>query len=210
MAQLQATQKAYEDALWRATSPLTDLDEDDGEEITRLKDQLKQREDEISQMHRALAQAKQPTRVTETDDDISPRREMYVLQHGALSLFVHGHYFCRYAPPLAPRAPRGVTRTQSGSFISTLSKRPTPEPSTPGPVDHYLFDDYLTDGHDERAGNFARQEDDRPAYSLATPFESPVIPTADRPGQVTQSSVHKVYACSIIPCSQGLTAKIGN
>lgn len=58
---------------------MTDLSEDDAEEISRLKDQLEQQEGEISELRRALAEAKDQTHRDEPRDDRFPRREMYVI-----------------------------------------------------------------------------------------------------------------------------------
>jgi hypothetical protein len=156
---------------------LTDLD--DAEEINRLKDQLRQQEGEISQMRRALEPNHQ-AHGGEPEDDGYPRPEMFVVPT-IYSLFAFADIFAlRNATPPA-RALHGVTRTQSGSFISTLSKRPTPEPSTPGPMDDRAFDDNMTHGREE-GGTIAMQEDG-PSHTLATPVITTVIPIVDMPNQ---------------------------
>jgi len=96
-----------------------------------------------------------------------------------------------------PRPAHSVTRTQSGSFISPLSKRPTPELSTPGPMDDR--DENITYEHEGR-GDVAMQDNRRPSYSLATPAISPVIPTIDMP-EDTQDPVHKVRTYSAASAS---------
>lgn len=158
--ELQANKKAHEEAIWRETSPLTDLDEDDAKDITHLKERLEQQEGEISELRRALAESKRQAHRSEPQSDRFPRLEID-------------------ATPLPARTLHGVTRTQSGSFISTLSKQPTPEPSTPGPIDDRAFD--MTYGPE--GGNIAIQEYDH---------RSSVIPVDDMGDHDAQVSVHKM------------------
>jgi hypothetical protein len=186
--ELQATKKGYEEALWRATSPLTDLD--DAEEIIRLKDRLEQQEGEISQLRRALADTNRQTHRGEC-------RRLETCAIYVTPLFSSTNIFIkRDVAPLPTRGLQGVTRTQSGSFISSLSKRPTPEPSTPGPMDDPAFDDHMT--HDwAEGGNIGMQTDHRGrSHTLTTPTITSVIPAVDLLNGDAQGSVFKVWLFS--------------
>lgn len=77
--QLQANKKAHEEAIWRETSPLTDLDEDDAKDITHLKERLEQQEGEISELRRALAESKRQAHRSEPQSDRFPRLETCVI-----------------------------------------------------------------------------------------------------------------------------------
>ncbi|KAG6906302.1 hypothetical protein DXG01_014671 [Tephrocybe rancida] len=116
LAQLHALQKEKENGLWlRESSPLTDLDEE--EEPSRLRDELMEKQEEIDRIKRELAAAKlltQPYRPLTPTIETRPSSPT------------------QWSPgmPALPR-PLDLSRTQSGSRISLLSRQPTP-PRSPG------------------------------------------------------------------------------
>ncbi|TRM62301.1 hypothetical protein BD626DRAFT_59521 [Schizophyllum amplum] len=65
-----------------------------------------------------------------------------------------------------PRAPLGMSRTQSGSFISHLSKRPTPAPSEPGD-DHHADIDMAQYEPSQDAGSQGLSPSQESAYEVS-------------------------------------------
>ncbi|KAM6503743.1 hypothetical protein JOM56_000686 [Amanita muscaria] len=120
-AELQAAVRNLEaentDILMRPMSPLTDLDE--GEERERLEAELVARDEEIRRVRQQLDELKSqttPVRSSELDSSQTTRPEA-----------------TRDVSPSPEQRPTGgVVRTQSGSLICDVSKRPTPAPSSPG------------------------------------------------------------------------------
>ncbi|KAF4618275.1 hypothetical protein D9613_011667 [Agrocybe pediades] len=100
----RSKQQKQQPQLLRGISPLTDLDDD--EEIEILRGELKTREREIADLRNELAGMKQ-------------QREQQLRQAE------------NRTTTTIRNVPAGVARTQSGSFISHLSKQPTPAPSSP-------------------------------------------------------------------------------
>ncbi|GLB45197.1 hypothetical protein LshimejAT787_2001020 [Lyophyllum shimeji] len=139
--ELRALKKAHDDVLWlRASSPLTDLDEDDAGEINRLRRELRDREEEVERIRCELPGTQGDSRpgpqgppTPEIDETLaSPSR------------------------PAQPRPLNRITRAASGSRISLLSKQPTPAPSSPGAASEDL---YLEHVHGHENDEFAMQED---------------------------------------------------
>ncbi|PPQ86693.1 hypothetical protein CVT25_006768 [Psilocybe cyanescens] len=112
--------------LLRGVSPLTDLDDEEEVQNAQLREELKEREEEIEQMRRELSAARAARHGTVTDDEDNERDPTPV----ALPSHVY---------------PKGLTRTQSGSYISNLSKQPTPAPSSPD-RDMFMGDVHTEDG----------------------------------------------------------------
>ncbi|KAJ7697624.1 hypothetical protein B0H17DRAFT_1051645 [Mycena rosella] len=104
--ELAILKRAREADMLRAASPLTVLDDDESEELLRLKETLKDKDDEVHALRRKLA--------GRNDEDPSD-----VL-----------------IPPPMRSDRHTVIRTQSGSFIDRLSKQPTPAPTERDPNDY--------------------------------------------------------------------------
>jgi len=66
-AELKSLQQAHAEVLWCATSPLTDLDDDETEEA-RLKQELKERQEEIEAIRRELAETKRLAAIDDSDE----------------------------------------------------------------------------------------------------------------------------------------------
>ncbi|KAF8623193.1 hypothetical protein AX17_007516 [Amanita inopinata Kibby_2008] len=135
-AALNSLQAEHEEALMRATSPLTDLDEQ--EERERLKTELKSRDDQIERMRHQLADIRIQT---------APPPGTYGFHHEQVSSPAFSGDMPSSPTRLSMMAHQqkqisGVVRTQSGSLICDVSKQPTPAPSSPD-----------TDV-DDRQGNF--------------------------------------------------------
>ncbi|KAF8961768.1 hypothetical protein BDZ97DRAFT_1827975 [Flammula alnicola] len=118
-AELDSLKKARAQELRRETSPLTELDSEDEVITTHLREEIRERDEEIENMRRELAAARQKN----NDRFATPRTNLN---------------FDRPSSPLAANASfrsrnyaGGVMRTESGSYIPNLSKRPTPAPSSP-------------------------------------------------------------------------------
>ncbi|RDB30647.1 hypothetical protein Hypma_005764 [Hypsizygus marmoreus] len=157
-AKLHALQKDYEDAVWRRdTSPLTDLDEDEFSETNRLKAELQQRKAEVEQLRRELAVAKGQAQLDEARAGTPYRFSTPETTDLAFSSLIRP----ASGVPTRSRPLLGVTRTQSGSFISNLSKQPTPAPSSPGAglVDDQIFDGVASRHGNDDTGVFDMQED---------------------------------------------------
>ncbi|KAJ7185881.1 hypothetical protein C8R46DRAFT_1185476 [Mycena filopes] len=107
--QVAILQRAREADRLRAMSPLTELEDDDeSEELMRLKEILKHKDEEMHALQSALLAA---NRDSSSDAYMS-------------------------SSPIRPNpAPVNIMRTQSGSFIDHLSKQPTPAPTERDPSD---------------------------------------------------------------------------
>jgi len=141
--------------LLRGLSPLTDLD--DEEELEKLRGELKERGLEIAALRNELAGMKQREEQQQQAENrtrfATPATTMYAFSKfnedvtDMFSVCSHNH-------------PGGLVRTQSGSFISRVSKHPTPAPSSPGrdaESDERLTDvDAMDLGHHEE--DFVPQE----------------------------------------------------
>ncbi|KAJ7665905.1 hypothetical protein DFH06DRAFT_1295131 [Mycena polygramma] len=118
--ELAIMKRAREAERLRAASPLTELEDDESEELMRLKEILKHKDEEMRTMQRQLANRNFEDNAPDSSDVemSSPLRQRFV----------------------------AVTRTQSGSHINHLSKQPTPAPTELDPSDHndddiFNFDD---------------------------------------------------------------------
>ncbi|KAJ6583002.1 hypothetical protein DFH09DRAFT_1360293 [Mycena vulgaris] len=97
--ELTVLRRAREAERLRAASPLTELEDDESEELMRLKKVLKHREEEMQRLKRQLA-----SQHSDAPDSFDVTMS-------------------------SPLRPDPVIRTQSGSFIHNLSKQPTPAPT---------------------------------------------------------------------------------
>ncbi|KAJ7199321.1 hypothetical protein B0H12DRAFT_1165411 [Mycena haematopus] len=111
VAELTSMKRAEEADRLRAESPLTELEDDESEEVMRLKEILKHKDEEMHALQRQLANRNSEAAADHFDIDM----EM--------------------SSPLRPH-PNTVNRTQSGSLIDHLSKQPTPAPTEPDSDDH--------------------------------------------------------------------------
>ncbi|KAJ7017173.1 hypothetical protein C8F04DRAFT_477193 [Mycena alexandri] len=108
--ELAILRRAREADRLRAASPLTELDDDESEELMRLKEILKHKDEEMRALQRELA--------NHNFDGAAPdSSDIYM------------------SSPIRP-TPAPVIRTQSGSFIDHLSKQPTPAPTERDPSEH--------------------------------------------------------------------------
>ncbi|PBK94859.1 hypothetical protein ARMGADRAFT_1164425 [Armillaria gallica] len=120
-AELASVKKAHELALLRATSPLTDLSDEDAHAIEseRLQEELKMREQELANIRAELEDARRQTELdgpqTQPDDRAESSTPMTPC-HAARLRRTHSG---------------GVTRTQSGTIIPDISRHPTPPNSPP-------------------------------------------------------------------------------
>ncbi|KAJ6487687.1 hypothetical protein C8R45DRAFT_254205 [Mycena sanguinolenta] len=117
VAELDRMKRAQEANRLRAESPLTELEDDESEEVMRLKEILKHKNEEMCALQRRLA-----TRNTEDAVD---------------------HFDPEMSSPLRPNL-NPINRTQSGSLIHHLSKQPTPAPTEPDlddNIDDNMFDE---------------------------------------------------------------------
>lgn len=166
----------------RATSPLTDIDDDeDGQEdMTCLQAELRQREQEIASIRLELVDAR---RTADNDDGrtepdrenyrfFTPEPSQYVLsvsQHYALILMLLSP---RRPGALAPMATSsGAKRTASGSLIPEHSKQPTPAPSSPGGAVEDIDETQHMHARDGSHASVAGR-----VTHLATPQPSPARP----------------------------------
>ncbi|TFK68346.1 hypothetical protein BDN72DRAFT_841921 [Pluteus cervinus] len=150
------------DAFWRGTSPLTDIDNE--EEIERLRDALKERDEELLTIRRELAQGSGQEgsgdqAVDEGNDNgrfMTPESHFDFLPSSPTRPYLPNHIREKEIAPLE------LGRTQSGSLISPLSKRPTPAPSAhSGDEEEDLNNDDVMGPHDD---------------SLITPQATPTRP----------------------------------
>lgn len=120
-AELASVKKAHELTLLRATSPLTDLSDEDAHAIEseRLQEELKMREQEIADIRAELEDARRQTELdgpqTQPDDRTESSTPMTPCHAARLRRMHSG----------------GVTRTQSGTIIPDISRHPTPPSSPP-------------------------------------------------------------------------------
>ncbi|KAJ7443833.1 hypothetical protein FB451DRAFT_78215 [Mycena latifolia] len=113
--ELAILKRAREADRLRAASPLTQLEDDESEELLRLKEILKHKEDEMQVLRRELAGRSAPD-----SSDVM------------------------MSPPIRSNHDT-VIRTQSGSLIDHLSKQPTPAPTERDPNDYYNDDDMFNE-----------------------------------------------------------------
>ncbi|KAJ7077188.1 hypothetical protein C8R44DRAFT_992960 [Mycena epipterygia] len=120
MEELAVLKRAREADMLRAASPLTELEDDESEEVARLKEIVKQQNEEMYALRRKFAD--------QNFDDAAP---------GPSDVFL-------MSAPVRESNMNTVIRTQSGSFIDHLSKQPTPAPterdSNDGNDDDNMFD----------------------------------------------------------------------
>ncbi|KAJ3508283.1 hypothetical protein NLJ89_g5841 [Agrocybe chaxingu] len=180
-AELATLQRAH--VLLRDTSPLTDLDDDDEVVTTQLREELKERDEELESLRQQLALARRPS---ETESISSGR-------------FATPEDFARPVTPPPRRAnvvtsqryPGGVVRTESGSFIPVVSKQPTPAPSSPERDVHYdERDAELPDvdmGDSLAPANPTVSSDDGPTVVVSLKAEIQTLQTliAGKTGEVT-------------------------
>ncbi|KAG7448443.1 uncharacterized protein BT62DRAFT_706531 [Guyanagaster necrorhizus] len=119
--ELASVKKAYELALLRATSPLTDLSDEDGRAIEseRFHEELKMREQEIAVIRAELEDARRQAESDGTQIQMANRTELSTPMTPYHAERLHGMH------------PGGVTRTQSGTIIPDVSRHPTPPSSPP-------------------------------------------------------------------------------
>ncbi|KAK7044896.1 aminotransferase [Favolaschia claudopus] len=103
--ELMILKRAQEAERLRAASPLTELEEDESEEVMRLKEIIDHKDKEVHTLQSQL----------------NARRNSVDVEN-------------RMSTPLRP-LPNAVIRTHSGSFINQLSKQPTPAPTERDPDD---------------------------------------------------------------------------
>ncbi|KAK0489544.1 hypothetical protein EDD18DRAFT_1189780 [Armillaria luteobubalina] len=120
--ELALVKKAHELALLRATSPLTDLSDEDARAIEseRLQQELKMREHEIADIRAQLEDAR---RRAELDGSQTQLNDYTDLPSTPMTP-------C-HAARLRRTHSGGVTRTQSGTIIPDISRHPTPPSSPP-------------------------------------------------------------------------------
>ncbi|KAH9478769.1 hypothetical protein JR316_0009230 [Psilocybe cubensis] len=129
--------------LLRGVSPLTDLDNEEQVENAQLREELKEREEEIEQMRRELSAARAARyRALNDDRENEPDISFSPLIPDATSEVNHVTSPRAPATALSRVYPKGLTRTQSGSCISNISKQPTPAPSSPDD-DLPIYDDNM-------------------------------------------------------------------
>ncbi|KAI0716309.1 hypothetical protein C8Q76DRAFT_617655, partial [Earliella scabrosa] len=148
----------------------------DEEEIEALRDELKSRQQEVEELRDEVARLKdnQPTarRVTIGTRLLTPPPTNPSESSTPTTV--------RRATNLrAPASAHGITRTLSGSLISNLTKRPTPEPSDPGShdveIEGMIFDDDATlspacpEGNDDMFQAYSND------HGLETPQSSPML-----------------------------------
>ncbi|KAF8634238.1 hypothetical protein AX15_000999 [Amanita polypyramis BW_CC] len=124
-AALKSLETEHANFLVRATSPLTDLDEE--EERERLKSELKARDEELERIRRQL---------DEVRIQIAPSGTYRFDIDRASSPLYYGSTPSSSPLPAVQYQKRsaGVVLTQSGSFICDVSKQPTPAPSSPDTI----------------------------------------------------------------------------
>ncbi|KAJ6557872.1 hypothetical protein B0H19DRAFT_1148833 [Mycena capillaripes] len=110
--ELAILKRAREADQLRAASPLTELEDDESEELMRLKEILKHKDKEMHALQYQLA--------TRHFEDAMPEASDLDMTMSS---------------PLRPHFDT-VIRTQSGSLIDHLSKQPTPAPTERDPSDH--------------------------------------------------------------------------
>ncbi|KAF5375723.1 hypothetical protein D9615_009351 [Tricholomella constricta] len=126
--ELRALQKEHENEQWlRESSPLTDFGDDDAEEINQLRQELKERKEEIERIRRELAEAKGEARLSVSQYGSPHRLPTPNIDDAPTSSMRPIRSVPTQSMPL-----NAITRTQSGSLISLVSKQPTPAPSSPG------------------------------------------------------------------------------
>ncbi|KAJ6478805.1 hypothetical protein C8R47DRAFT_1138220 [Mycena vitilis] len=143
--ELAIMKRAREAERLRAASPLTELEDDDSEELMRLKEILKHKDEEMRTMQRQLANRNFEDNAPDSSDVemSSPLRQHFV----------------------------AVTRTQSGSLINHLSKQPTPAPTELDPSDRHDDDIFNFDDSDPVSVppvSFLATPDATPAKTLPT------------------------------------------
>ncbi|CAA7268257.1 unnamed protein product [Cyclocybe aegerita] len=176
-AELATLQRAH--VLLRDTSPLTDLDDDDEVVTTQLREELKERDEELESLRQQLALAR---RRSETESISSGR-------------YATPENFARPATPprqtnvvTSRQYPGGVVRTESGSFIPVVSKQPTPAPSSPErDVPYNERDVELPDFDMGDSANPTVSSDDGPALVASLKAEVQTLQTliAGKTGEVT-------------------------
>ncbi|KAK0473719.1 hypothetical protein IW261DRAFT_1569442 [Armillaria novae-zelandiae] len=120
--ELASVKKAHELALLRATSPLTDLSDEDARAIQseRLQEELKMREQEIADIRVELQDARRRAELDGFHTQLNDHT------HSASAPMTPCH-----AAQLRRTHSGGVTRTQSGTIIPDISRHPTPPSSPP-------------------------------------------------------------------------------
>ncbi|KAK0192442.1 hypothetical protein F5146DRAFT_1039930 [Armillaria mellea] len=119
--ELASVKKAHELALLRATSPLTDLSDEDARAIEseRLQEELKIREQEIADIRAELADTRRQVELDGPQTQLDGRTESSTPMTPC------------HAARLRRTHSGGVTRTQSGTIIPDISRHPTPPSSPP-------------------------------------------------------------------------------
>ncbi|RDX42163.1 hypothetical protein OH76DRAFT_1488878 [Lentinus brumalis] len=172
-AELEAELKAALQRLDEAEERQASDAQDDLEE---LRDELKRREEELEQLRDELDRLK--------DNEQTARRETI----GTVARFLtppptHASELSTPSTSRTPAAARrhvsayGVTRTLSGSLISNLTKRPTPEPSESGSHDAGIEDMIVDDAYGRPSSPHYPLDDGHDTTfnrSLETPQSSPV------------------------------------
>ncbi|SJL11434.1 uncharacterized protein ARMOST_14837 [Armillaria ostoyae] len=120
-AELASVKKAHELALLRATSPLTDLSDEDARAIEseRLQEELKMREQEIADIRAEFEDARRQAELGGPQTQLDDRTESSTPMTPC------------HAARLRRTHSGGVTRTQSGTIIPDISRHPTPPSSPP-------------------------------------------------------------------------------
>ncbi len=133
-------------------SPLTDLESDNDDMTTHLREEIRERDEEIVNMRRELSAArKRVSTATEILEDeirrpISPQINSRCAFQISISctgdMAKLNNFRSTLAQPSSTPAVnsgtlfnrkniRGIVRTESGSYIPNISRRPTPAPSSP-------------------------------------------------------------------------------
>ncbi|KAF8068667.1 hypothetical protein FPV67DRAFT_1668742 [Lyophyllum atratum] len=163
-AELLSLRRQHDDALWlRASSPLTDLDDDDTEGTNG---------NTIS-VNDAESQHRLPT----------PEMQLFILISDDIrrpSLRPASN------APTPSRPLHGLIRRASGSRISLLSKQPTPAPTSPGAASDV---DYTAFVHGHENDEFAMQEDNEDQDS---PSSLQRVAGTTTPGTVCNGDALKV------------------
>ncbi|KAK0219868.1 hypothetical protein IW262DRAFT_1460981 [Armillaria fumosa] len=120
--ELASVKKAHELALLRATSPLTDLSDEDARAIEseRLQEELKIREQEIADIRAELEDARRRAELDGSQIQLNDHTE------SSSTPMTPCH-----AARLRRTHSGGATRTQSGTIIPDISRHPTPPSSPP-------------------------------------------------------------------------------
>ncbi|KJA21427.1 hypothetical protein HYPSUDRAFT_42077 [Hypholoma sublateritium FD-334 SS-4] len=112
-------------------SPLTDLESDDDDVTTHLREEIRERDEEIENMRRELSAARKRASADtgRLEDEIrfptTPQMNSRTFAQPSSTPAVNSGAL------LTRKGMGGIVRTESGSHIPNISRRPTPAPSSP-------------------------------------------------------------------------------